>query len=80
MLDLAKNPALILLSSVVLHSHFKVVTVGEALVVAALSALYAYSLFLDSKKQKPVNQEVTEKLEEMRSTINALKVARAYGR
>lgn len=78
--EFCKNPSFVLLSSVILHSHFKTVSVGEALVVAALCALYAYSLFLDSKKQKPVNVEVMEKLEEMRSTMNAMKVARAYGR
>lgn len=75
-----KNPALILLSSLILHSHFKVITVGEALAIAALSALYAYSLYLESKQEKPINDTLKQELHELRTTVTALKVGRAFGR
>lgn len=75
-----KNPALILLCSLVAHSHFKSINVGEALAIAALCALYAYSLYLESKQEAPINDEVKKELHEMRSMLTALKVGRAFGR
>ena len=75
-----KNPALILLGSLVLHSHFKVITLGEAVAIAALSALYAYTLYLDSKREKPINDAVKQEVADLRSAVNALKVGRAFGR
>lgn len=75
-----KNPALILLCSLVAHSHFKTISIGEALAIAALSALYAYSLYLESKQEKPINEELKKELQEIRSTVLALKVGRAFGR
>lgn len=75
-----KSPSLILLSSLILHSHFKVITVGEALAIAALSALYAYTLYLDSKKVEPINDVVKQEVAELRASVGALKVGRAFGR
>lgn len=75
-----KNPALILLCSLIAHSHFKSINVGEALAIAALCGLYAYSLYLESKQEKPINESVKQELEELRSEVRALKVGRAFGR
>jgi hypothetical protein len=57
-----------------------VITVGEALAIGALAALYAYTLYLDSKKEKPINDQVKQEVEDLRSAVNALKVGRAFGR
>lgn len=75
-----KNPALILLTSLVAHAHFRVTSIGEAIAIAALSGLYAYSLYLSSKKEPPVNDTVKQEVADLRSAVNALKVGRAFGR
>jgi Ca2+/Na+ antiporter len=75
-----KSPALILLFSLIAHSHFKAINIGEALAISALCVLYGYTLFLDSKREAPINEEVKKELQELRSAVSALKVARAYGR
>lgn len=75
-----KNPSLILLCSLILHSHFKTISVGEAVAIAALCALYGFTLYVDSKKVQPINDEVKADLAELRSAVNALKIGRAFGR
>ena len=75
-----KNPALLLLTSLILHAHFRVTSIGEALAIAALAALYAYNLYLDSKQETPVNEALKAELADLRVTVNALKVGRAFGR
>jgi hypothetical protein len=75
-----KNPLLILLASLILHAHFRETSIGEAIAVASLCAAYGYSLLLESKKEKPINDEVKKELAEMRSILLALKVGRAFGK
>lgn len=74
------DPILILLTSLVVHAHFKITSLGEAATIAALCALYGYQLYLDSKKEKPINDTVKKEIEDLRSAVNALKVGRAFGR
>lgn len=75
-----KNPILVFLGSLVAHAHFRVTSIGEALAIAALCALYGYQLYLDSKREEPVNDQVKKELAEMRSILAALKIGRAFGK
>jgi hypothetical protein len=68
-----RNPILILLGSLVAHAHFKETSIGEAIVVAALCALYGYNLYLDSKKEKPINEDTKREIADLRDTVFTLK-------
>ena len=75
-----KNPILILLTSLIVHAHFRVTSVGEALAIAALCAVYAYNLYLESKKEEPINDVLKKEIADIRATMGALKVGRAFGK
>lgn len=75
-----KSPSLALLFSLVAHSHFKSINVGEAIAIGALSALYAYTLYLESKVGVPINDVLKAELAELRTAVSMLKVGKAFGR
>jgi hypothetical protein len=54
--------------------------IGDALAVAALAGLYGFSLYLESQKVEPINEEVKRDLQILRDQVNTLKVAKAMGR
>lgn len=53
---------------------------GDALAIAALCALCSFKYYTDSKKEEPINDSVKSELEQLRSVVNALKVAKAMQR
>lgn len=75
-----KDPMLILISSLILHDHFRPSTIGQAIVIAALSAVYGYNTYLNSKKEVPINDEIKKQVEEMRQMMNSLKLTKVFGR
>jgi hypothetical protein len=54
--------------------------IGDACALGALCALYGFILFLDSKKEVPINDQVKSELEQLRSAVNNLKLAKTVGR
>jgi hypothetical protein len=75
-----KNPILVLLTSMIVHDHFRASSLGQAVAIAALCATYAYNLYLDSKKEAPINEEVKKELQELRGAITSLKINKVFGR
>lgn len=67
---------LVLSTRLVLHGA----GVGDSIALAALAALYGFTLYLEKTKIVPVNEQVREELEQIRSTVNALKVARSFSK
>jgi hypothetical protein len=62
-------------------------SVGDSLTIIGLSALYAFFLFLESKKQIPVNKdlwdrliEVEEKLGKHQESISSLNVKTIFNK
>lgn len=55
-------------------------SLGDALAAAALAGLYGYTLYLEGKKQEPINDEVKKELSLLRDQVNTLKVAKSMGR
>ena len=54
--------------------------VGDALAVAALGGLYAFTLFLESKKEAPVNESIKKELSDVKAALAALRVGKTIGR
>jgi hypothetical protein len=46
--------------------------IGDAIIMTALSGLYAYKAFLASKQEAPVNEQIKEEIKEIKSSIGAL--------
>ncbi len=59
-------------------------SIGDAGALAALCALYGFSLYLETKKQQPINDsfkaEVRLELEQIKTSMNGLKISKAFGR
>lgn len=53
-------------------------SIGDACVIAALAGLYGFICFTDSKKEIPINDSVKSELAHLQSSVNALKVAKAF--
>jgi hypothetical protein len=75
-----RDPILVLLASLVAHDHFRPSTIGQAVVIAALCATHCYNLYLNSKKEKPVNEEVKKELAELRQAVNSVKLTKVFAR
>lgn len=75
-----KDPILLSLVSLIVHSHFRSISIGEALAVGFLCAAHAYQLYLNSQKEEPINEAVKKELGDLRSMVNALKIGRAFGK
>lgn len=55
-------------------------SIGDAVALIGLCALYAYTLYLDSNKEEPINDQIKSEVEQLRNAVNALKVAKSLGR
>jgi hypothetical protein len=55
-------------------------SLGEACALAALCALYGFILYLESKKEVPINDSIKEELRHLRSAIDSIKLAKSVGR
>lgn len=63
------NLAPCLLGAYLLRLLITGASVGDSLTIIGLSSLYAYFLYLESKKQLPVNQEVWDRLIEVEERV-----------
>ena len=72
------NPALSCLIGITLRVIIKSATVGDAIALFAVCALYAYQAYLESRKEKPVNDSIKLEVKELRDALNALKVAKSF--
>lgn len=55
-------------------------SLGDAIVVAALASSYCYSLYLESKKEEPINDAIKSELENLRTAVSSLKIAKSLSR
>ncbi len=62
-------------------------SVGDAAALAALCSLYGYILHLESKREKPINEQVRSEIaqlrlqvEQVKDTTNGLKLAKTFNR
>lgn len=74
------NPCLVLLSLVCARAVIFGASIGDAIAIAALAGLYGCNHYLKSKEEPPVNEELKRELADLKSTVNAIKVGRAFGR
>ena len=54
-------------------------SVGDSIALASLCALYAYSLYIEAHKPIPLNNQIRLEIDQIRTTVEALKIARVYG-
>lgn len=59
-------------------------SVGDAGALATLCALYGFFLYLETKKQQPLNDsfkaEIRLELEQIKTSMNGFKITKALGR
>ncbi len=59
-------------------------SIGDAGALVALCALYAFFLYLETKKQLPINDsfkaEVRLELEQLKTSMNGIKLTKTLGR
>ncbi len=75
-----KNPSFIAMAIFGARLVVLGASIGDAIALSALAALYGYTLYLNSVKEIPINDTLKEELHHMRDAVNALKVARSFGR
>lgn len=71
------KPCMCLLLVVVARAVVFSASVGDALAIAALSALYGFDLYLESKKEVPINDSIKEEISALKSAISALKLQKS---
>lgn len=74
------NPFLILLSCVVVRAAVLGAGVGDALAIAALCGLKGWWLYLEQTKKPNITGEMQKQVDEMRTTVQALKMSQARNR
>jgi hypothetical protein len=86
MKSLMNIPSLVL-SAYLIRLLYTGASVGDALVVIGLSALYAGWVYMESKKQVPVNKEIINRIAEleeshkvMKDSVNGLKLVQGLKR
>lgn len=75
-----KNPSFICMSVFGVRLVALGATIGDSIAMCALCALYGYTQYLEHKQIKPINESVLQELAHVRDTVNALKVAKSFGR
>lgn len=50
------------------------INIADSIVMLALSGLYGYNLFLKSKQERPINEEVKREIAEIKSVVTALSI------
>jgi hypothetical protein len=53
---------------------------GDAIVMVAIIAAYVASRYFESQEEEPVNDKIKQDLDDMRATVNALKIGKTFGR
>lgn len=55
-------------------------SIGDSIAVIGVSALYGYTLYLNTKTKADVPAEIKQELGELKSAVNALKLGKSIGR
>jgi len=71
---------LVLLSVLVLKLTILNATIGDALAVGFLAALCGFKFYLDANVPQEINAEIRAEIETLKSTLNALKISKTYGK
>ena len=74
------SPTLGLVAALVLRSVIYGASIGDAIAIAAVCGLHAYTNYLASTKVPDINESLRADLAEIKSTIGALKIAKSMGR
>lgn len=53
-------------------------SIGDAIAIAALAGLYGFTYYVESKREIPINDQIKSELEQMRSSINGLKISKTF--
>ena len=70
----------ILIISVVARIVLKGAGIGDAVALLPLASIYCYQEYLASLKVVSLSSQVEAELSKMRSDLNAIKIAKAYGK
>lgn len=52
-------------------------SIGDALSIISACSLLALTLYLESKQQLPINDEIRREVSEIKSSVNALKIMKS---
>lgn len=55
-------------------------SIGDALALLSFASLCAFFYFLEDKKEAPINDSLKNEIEQIKSTVNALKISKSLGR
>ena len=75
-----KNPSFVAMAIFGVRLVVFGAAIGDSIAMCALCALYGYTQYLEHKREKPINDSVLAELAHVRDTVNALKVAKSFGR
>jgi hypothetical protein len=70
----------VLVVAIVARIVFKGAEIGDALALLPLIGFQCHQNYLKSKEVEPLSPKVEKQLADMQSTLNALKIAKAYGK
>lgn len=68
------NVSMVLLVVLSIRMLFSDASLAQSIFALGLVALFAYSKFLNSKKVKPLDEEIKEELNKMKNSISGLAV------
>lgn len=72
---MSKEPCLILVATLVARAAVLGASVGDAIAVTALAALYGWHLYLASTKEQPVNESIKEEISALKTAVSSIRVA-----
>lgn len=55
-------------------------SIGDAVAISALSALYGFIYYTEANKAVVVNEDIKQDIEQLKSNVNALKIAKTMQR
>jgi hypothetical protein len=70
----------ILVIAIVARIVFKGAEIGDALALLPLVGYQAHKNYLKTKEVEPLGPKLEKELMDMRTTLNTLKIAKAYGK
>jgi hypothetical protein len=74
------HPSLLILMALCARVVALGATLPESIAIVACASVYGLSLYLESRKQAPVSDELQKDVADLKSAIGALKIAKTFGR
>jgi hypothetical protein len=74
------NYPLLFLAILLVRSAIVGAGIGDAIALTAAAALYAYSLYLETKREQPVNDQIRKDVETLKHSVDSLKMAKNFSR